>query len=201
MLRRAASLLLALSVLAGCASQQNTAAPRVATGGQDGAAVSSENKSAQATPEDSKNLVQVAEEIDINAPIEKIWPVFDDPQSYWTILPMVQGVSPRGQSEDGAMLVELKQGIAFVSGSYTAKIHKLRPHEMELTIDHRFPSVLRDGRGSVEMKAIDENRTHITYRMTVDLGDSWALHLLKDRIRSALTQPPSLLKKHVEKAK
>ncbi|MCU0657745.1 MAG: SRPBCC family protein [Polyangiaceae bacterium] len=199
MLRRAASLLLAFSLLAGCASQ-NAAGPSPALGPQTSEpGAQAEGKASQASAEDNKNIVQVAEEVEINAPIEQIWPVFDDPNSYWTILPMVKAVKPKGNADDGAMLVELEQGIAFVTGSYTAKIHKIRPHELELSIDHRFPSVLRDGRGVVEMKSVGEGKTHVAYRMTVDLGDSWALHLLKDRIRSALTRPPHLLKKHMEK--
>lgn len=194
------SFALLLPLLAGCASQQAsgsgpTLGPRTAQGD----ATTVNDGSPQASPEENKNLIKVAEEIDIDAPIDQIWPVFDDPESYWKILPMVKGVKPRGQAQDGAMLVELTQGVAFVSGSYTARIFKIRPYEIELAIDHNFPSVLRDGRGFVEMKSAGENRTHVTFRMTVDIGDGWALHLLKDRIREALTRPPSLLKKHVEK--
>jgi carbon monoxide dehydrogenase subunit G len=200
--RRTLTFLLTALLIAGCASTTANTAP-ITPGGGGGASQAGpgggEGTTTQATPENSKNLIQVAEEVDIDAPIDQIWPVFDDPNSYWTILPMVKGVKPRGNADDGAMLVELEQGIAFVTGSYTARIHKVRPHELELAIDHRFPSVLRDGKGVVELKSTGDGKTHVAYRMTVDLGESWALHLLKDRIRSALTRPPYLLKKHMEK--
>jgi carbon monoxide dehydrogenase subunit G len=199
MRQRLLGFFLVLLVFIGCASQNAAAPPpRMGMGasGQGGAPAAEATAPAA---ENSKNLIHVHEEVDIDAPVEQIWPVFDDPNVYWTILPMVKAVRPRGSAEDGALLVELEQGIAFVTGAYTARIHKPRPHDLELSIDHRFPSVLRDGRGVVEMKSVGENRTHVVYRMTVDLGDSWALHLLKDRIRSALTRPPYLLKKHMEK--
>lgn len=150
-------------------------------------------------PIDPDNLVEVSEEIDIAAPVEKIWPVFDDPQSYWSILPMVKAVTPRGHTDDGALLVELEQGIAFVTGSYTAKIHKLKPHEIALSIDRRFPSVLRDGRGSVSLLPTGPSSTHVVFKMRVDLGDKMVLHMLKGRIRSALQRPPQLLKEHMAK--
>lgn len=202
MFRRTAYILgITLSLLTGCASSQTsgpgpTLGPQTAQG--DNAATASDG-SPQAPSENGKNIIRVAEEIDIDAPVEQVWLVFDDPEAYWKILPMVKEVKARGQAADGAMLLELTQGIAFVSGTYTARIFKVRPYEMELSIDHNFPSILRDGRGSVEMKSVAENKTHVIYQMTVDIGDGWALHLLKERIRNALTKPPSMLKKHVEK--
>jgi carbon monoxide dehydrogenase subunit G len=199
MRQRLLGFFLVLLVLAGCASQNAAAPPPGVGAGASGQGGAPAAEATAPAAENSKNLIQVHEEVDIDAPVEQIWPVFDDPNVYWTILPMVKAVRPRGNAEDGALLVELEQGIAFVTGAYTARIHKPRPHDLELSIDRRFPSVLRDGRGVVEMKSVGENRTHVVYRMTVDLGDSWALHLLKDRIRSALTRPPYLLKKHMEK--
>jgi len=183
---------------AGCASRPaappSTAVAAADTGGPQGV----DGASPTASDAPSKNLIHVEEEVVIDAPIERILPVFDDPQSYKVILPMVRSIHPRGNAPDGALLVELEQGISFVSGSYTARIFKVSPNELDLSVDHAFPSVLHDGKGHVVMKPEGEGKTRVTYKMTADIGESWALHLLKDRIRSALTRPPYLLKSHVE---
>jgi carbon monoxide dehydrogenase subunit G len=150
---------------------------------------------ADADPDD---LVHVDEEVMIDAPIERIWAVFDDPRAYATILPLVRSIEPRGKDAKGALILGLTQGVSIASGSYTARIVKVRPHELELAIDHDFPSILRDGRGRVELTSEPGGQTRVTYSMTVDLGDHWILHLFKDRIRKALTQPPYLLKGYVE---
>ncbi len=146
----------------------------------------------------SDDLIQVEEEVVISAPIERVWSVFDDPQAYRYILPLVRSVEPRGKDPRGALRLGLVQGVSIASGSYTVLIYKVRPHELELSIDHAYPSILREGRGRVELKSEADGKTRVTYRMTADLGDHWILHFFKDRIRDALTRPPYLLKSYVE---
>jgi carbon monoxide dehydrogenase subunit G len=192
-------------LLAGCASQPVapvTPAAAAPSGSADGSGSPAGTAPAGAPvavpPGDAKNLVDVAEEIVIDMPAERILPVFEQPDSYWHILPMVKSVKYKGKTEDGVLLVELEQGIAFVTGSYTASIRKVDANTLDLSIDHRFPSVLRDGKGTVELKPEGNGKTRVFFKATADLGESWALHFIKDRIRSALRKPPSLLKKYVE---
>jgi carbon monoxide dehydrogenase subunit G len=181
-------------VWTGCASQ--ALAPPVAASAPAAAALQTADEVASDPP--SEDLIQVAEEVVINAPIERVWAVFDDPEAYRHILPLVRSIEPRGKDARGALRLGITQGVAFASGSYTALIFKVRPHEIELRIDHAFPSILREGRGSVELKSEGANRTRVVYRMTADLGDGWFLPLFKERIRRALTRPPYLLKRYVE---
>jgi carbon monoxide dehydrogenase subunit G len=145
-----------------------------------------------------EDVVHVEEELTIDAPIEQIWRVFDDPQAYRSILPLVRSLEPRGKAANGAMRIALTQGISIASGSYTAQILKVRPYELDLRVDHAFPSILRDGHGRVELKSEGPNRTRVLYSMTADLGDSWILSLFAGRVRNALTKPPYLLKSYVE---
>lgn len=146
----------------------------------------------------NENLIHVEREVVIYAPIERLWAVFDDPRSYAFILPFVRSVEPRGNDANGALLIGLTQGVNIASGSYTLRVFKVRPYELELSIDHNFPSMLRDGLGHIELRREAEDRTRVIYSMTVDLGDHWVLHRFKDRILKAITRPPYLLKTYIE---
>lgn len=146
----------------------------------------------------SEDLIHVEEEVVIDAPIERIWAVFDDPEAYRSILPLVRSLEPRGKAASGALLIGLEQGIALASGSYTVRILKVRPHELDLSVDHAYPSILRDGHGHVELRSEGASRTRVLYSMTADLGDSWILSLLSGRVRNALKRPPHLLKTYME---
>jgi carbon monoxide dehydrogenase subunit G len=146
----------------------------------------------------SDEVIHVEREAVIYAPIDVIWAVFDDPAAYASILPFVREVEPRGRDATGALLVGLTQGVSIASGSYTLEITKVRPYELDLNVDHRYPSMIRDGRGHVELRREAEGKTRVVYSMTVDLGDHWLLHRFKDRIFKAMTRPPYLLKNYVE---
>ena len=147
------------------------------------------------------DVIHVEEDVVIEAPIEQIWRAFDDPRAYRFILPLVRSLEPRGKAASGALRIGLTQGISIASGSYTAQILKVRPYELDLSVDHAFPSILRDGHGRVELKSEGPTRTRVHYVMTADLGDSWILGLLAGRIRNALKRPPYLLKSYIEGAR
>ncbi len=189
------ALILGTMVWTGCAARA-PAPPASAAAAAPQAADAAPGEVASDTP--SEDLIRIEAEVMIEAPIERIWAVFDDPEAYRSILPLVRSLTPLGKDARGALRIGLVQGVAIASGSYTARIFKVRPYVLELSIDHSFPSILRDGRGLVELKSEGEDRTRVTYRMTADLGDGWILNLFKGRIRDALTRPPYLLKSYVE---
>ena len=145
-----------------------------------------------------EGMIHVEDEVVIDAPIEQIWRVFDDLQAYRSILPLVRSLEPRGRTASGALLIGLEQGISIASGSYTARVLKVRLYVLELSVDHAFPSILRDGHGRVELKSEGPSKTRVFYSMTADLGDSWILSLFAGRVRNALKRPPYLLKNYVE---
>ncbi|MEP7123276.1 MAG: SRPBCC family protein [Byssovorax sp.] len=146
----------------------------------------------------SEDLIHVEREAVIYAPIDRLWAIFDDPRSYASILPFVRSVESPGKAANGALLISLNQGVAIANGSYTLRVFKVRPYEIELSIDHDFPSALREGRGHIELRREEESKTRVVYSMTVDLGDHWILHRFKDRIFKAITRPPYLLKIYAE---
>ena len=146
----------------------------------------------------NENLIHVEREAVIYASIERLWAVFDDPRSYAFIFPFVRSVEPRGNDANGALLIGLTQGVNIANGSYTLRVFKVRPYELELSIDHDFPSILRDVLGHVELRREAEDKTRVIYSMTVDLGDHWVLHRFKDQILKAITRPPYLLKTYIE---
>ena len=187
------SILLGAMVGIGCAARAPVPA---ASAGAPQAAERAAGDTASDTP--SEDLIHVEEEVVIDAPIERIWAVFDDPEAYRSILPLVRSLEPRGKAASGALLIGLEQGIALASGSYTARILKVRPHELDLSVDHAYPSILRDGHGHVELRSEGASRTRVLYSMTADLGDSWILSLLSGRVRNALKRPPHLLKTYME---
>ena len=186
-----------LGVLAwtGCAASA-PAPPASAASAAPGAA--NETPKAIAVAAASEDLIHVEREAVIYGSIEEIWAVFDDPRAYAFILPFVRAVEPRGNDAKGALLVGLTQGVAIASGSYTLRVAKVRPYELDLSVDHDYPSMIRDGRGHVELKVEGEGRVRVVYSMTVDLGDHWILHRFKDRISKAITRPPYLLKSYIE---
>lgn len=145
-----------------------------------------------------EDVIHVEDEVVIDAPIEQIWRVFDDPEAYRSILPLVRSIEPRGKAASGALLIGLTQGVSIASGSYTARMLKVRPYVLDLSVDHAFPSILRDGHGRVELKSEGPSKTRVFYSMTADLGDSWILSLLAGRVRNALKRPPYMLKSYVE---
>lgn len=182
----------------GCAASPSAplAAPLAApTRATENAAEASATIALDATGED---IVHVEEEVMIEAPIEQIWRIFDDPQAYRHILPLVRSLESRGRAANGAMRIELTQGISIASGTYTAQIRKVRPYELDLRVDHDFPSILRDGHGRVELTSEGPSRTRVRYAMTADLGNSWILSLFSARVASALKRPPYLLKSYME---
>lgn len=147
----------------------------------------------------SENVIHVEREAVVYGTIEEIWAVFDDPMAYASILPFVRSVEPRGHDAKGALLVGLTQGVPIASGSYTLRVSKVRPYELDLGVDHDYPSMIRDGRGHVELRSEADGKTRVVYSMTVDLGDHWILHRFKDRIFKAIARLPYLLKSYIER--
>lgn len=191
------SLFLGVLAVAGCAAgapapPASPVSAAAATAGPD-----APRSIAAAAP--SEDVIHVEREAVVYGSIEEIWAVFDDPKAYAFILPFVRAVEPRGNDAKGALLVGLTQGVAVASGSYTLRVLKVRPYELDLSIDHDYPSMIRDGRGHVELRIEGEGRIRVVYSMTVDLGDQWILHRFKDRIFKAITRPPYLLKSYVER--
>ncbi len=182
----------------GCAAAPAPAASPLAAesaGASRSAEATASRRGADASSED---LIHVEEEVVIDAPIERIWSVFDDLEAYRSILPLVRSLESRGRAADGALLIRLEQGISLASGSYTARIRKVRPYELDLAVDHAYPGILRDGHGRVELTSEGPGRTHVRYSMSADLGDSWILSLFSERVRDALKRPPYLLKSYIE---
>jgi carbon monoxide dehydrogenase subunit G len=192
------SLLLGVLAWTGCAASA-PAPPASAASASAAVGSASEAPKAIAVAAPSDDLIHVEREAVIYGSIEQIWAVFDDPRAYASILPFVRSVEPRGHDAQGALLVGLTQGVAVASGSYTLRVFKVRPHELELSVDHDYPSMIRDGRGHVELRSEADGKTRVIYSMTVDLGDHWLLHRFKDRIFKAITRPPYLLKSYVER--
>ena len=192
-----ASVFLGVLAVAGCAAGAPTppASPASATAASPGP----DAPRPIADEAANENVIHVEREAVIYGSIEEIWAVFDDPRAYAFILPFVRAVEPRGNDAKGALLVGLTQGVAIASGSYTLRVAKVRPYELDLSVDHDYPSMIRDGRGHVELKVEGEGRIRVVYSMTVDLGDHWILHRFKDRIFKAITRPPYLLKSYVER--
>ena len=198
-MRRLSILILASAAVGiGCAAARPAvlASPPAATArAPQSAAGETTTIALDATGED---VLHVEKEVVIDAPIEQIWSVFDDPRAYQSILPLVRSLELRGKAANGATRIGLTQGISIASGSYTAQILKVRPYELDLRVDHAFPSILRDGHGRVELKSEGPSKTRVLYVITVDLGDSWILSLFAGRVRNALERPPYLLKRYVE---
>lgn len=190
------SLFLGVLACTGCAA--SAPAPPASAASAAGPGAANEAPRSIAGEAASENLIHVEREAVIYASIERLWAVFDDPRSYAFILPFVRAVEPRGNDTTGALLVGLTQGVAFASGSYTLRVVKVRPYELELSVDHDYPSMIRDARGHVELRSEADGKTRVIYSMTVDLGDDWILHRFKDRIFKAISRPPYLLKSYVE---
>lgn len=192
-----ASLFLGALAVAGCTAGAPTPPASAATATAASPGPDAPRPIAAAAP--SENVIHVEREAVIYGSIEEIWAVFDDPKAYASILPFVRAVEPRGNDAKGALLVGLTQGVAIASGSYTLRVFKVRPYELDLSVDHDYPSMIRDGRGHVELRVEGEGRIRVVYSMTVDLGDHWILHRFKDRIFKAITRPPYLLKSYIER--
>jgi carbon monoxide dehydrogenase subunit G len=190
------SLLLGVLAVAGCAASAPAPPTSAASAAAPRPGPDAPRSIAAEAP--SEDVLHVEREAVVYGSIEEIWAVFDDPRAYAFILPFVRSVEPRGNDAKGALLVGLTQGVAIASGSYTLRVAKVRPYELDLSVDHDYPSMIRDGRGHVELRSEGDGKIRVVYSMTVDLGDHWILRRFKDRIFKAIARPPYLLKSYVE---
>jgi carbon monoxide dehydrogenase subunit G len=185
--------LLVGALLCGCAS---SSLPLSATPG-----LAADTGTTEPAPPPSEPRLSTEQVVLINAPLEVVWAVLDDPAAYAFILPWVRSAKPLGRAPEGDLLITLVHGIALINADYTMRIRKEPGHIAHMWIDREFPHTIAEAHGEAIFTEAPNNTTRVHFEMSADLGKGSLLWLFAPRIQAEMGKIPGLLRDHVERQK
>lgn len=138
----------------------------------------------------------------IEATPDELLGLVDDVAAWRNVLPRTK--SARALGRRGAdTFVELSQGNALFSASYTLRLRKNeRDHTVRFWMDPDRPHAIDDAWGFFRAEAMapaDDGtpRTLLTFGVLVDMGPGLARALYEERMRAAMLGVPQLVRRYV----
>jgi ribosome-associated toxin RatA of RatAB toxin-antitoxin module len=150
------------------------------------------------SPPPSEAPLEVERELVIQAPIDLVYGILDDPQAYWKILPWVRNVKPLGRSPEGDLLLTLVHGMPLINADYTMRVRKGPDHSARMWIDREFPHSIAEAHGEAVFTEGPNQTTVVHFHMESDLGRGSLLWMFAPRIKSEMNKIPVLLRTHAE---
>lgn len=138
----------------------------------------------------------------IDATVDELLGLVDDVAAWRNVLPRTR--SARAVGRRGAdTFVELSQGNALFSASYTLRLRKNeRDHTVRFWMDPDRPHAIDDAWGFFRAEAMapaedGTPRSLLTFGVLVDMGPGLARALYEERMRAAMLGVPQLVRRYV----
>lgn len=119
----------------------------------------------------------------LDAPADEVANVAANPDVWRRILPRVRSARRVG-SAAGDALVEISQGTALLSATYTLRVRR-EGGEIRFWMDPHRPHDIEDAWGFLRAQARDDGRALVTYGILIDIGPGILRDMFEDRVRVA----------------
>lgn len=127
-------------------------------------------------------------------------PLFDDVASWKKVLPLTRSARLVG-TDGGDRFVELEQGNALVSATYTLRVRRTGD-EVRFWLDPSRPHTIDDAWGFFRLQpftsAAGDPQVLVTYGILVDVGPGLVRELFEEKVRTAMLSVPQRLRFHVD---
>ncbi len=138
----------------------------------------------------------------VETSVEDLASILDDVGAYEALLPRTKRARLVGE-DAGRRFIELWQGNALVTTSYTLRIEPDRPRrELRFWLDPSRPHQMRDAWGFFRYvpwgsRGDGPARVLLTYGILVDFGPGLVRDLFEERLRGLMLSVPELVQRYV----
>ncbi|HXX69975.1 MAG TPA: hypothetical protein VEK07_22535 [Polyangiaceae bacterium] len=119
----------------------------------------------------------------VDAPADQIANLAANTEIWRRILPRVRSAHRVGTA-GGDALVEINQGTALISATYTLRVRR-EGGEIRFWMDTHRPHDIEDAWGFLRAQPHDDGRALVTYGILIDIGPGILRDMFEDRVRIA----------------